>query len=153
MQIELTNQQLQGFEFVQSFRKLAQCTDLGYKANYTVKKLSEKLDKEVKLSMALRQDIVTKYAKKDSDGKVITVQDSPDRADISDENMPLLNKEMAEFMESKVTFEYKKIKLSPKEVEVAKLAPIDLVVLENVLDLPDPDAQPEPESGPGLRAV
>jgi len=138
--IELKHKELQGYEFIQSFKKLANTPHLNYKTIYSVKKLTESIEKEAKLSQEIRKSIVAKHAEKNEDGSIKEKEGHPGQAEVLAENQEALSKEMAEFMESTVSLGREKIVLTPGEIDSAALTAIDVMALDSLVDLPDLDA-------------
>lgn len=152
--IVLKHKQIQGYDFVNAFRKLANCTKLNYKNFYGVKKLTEKFEKEGKISQDVRKSIVEKYADKNDDGTTKEIIDANGKktgqADVPADKQEALQKEMADFMESDVEFPYNKLDFSEAEVHNAQLSPLDVVVLDAILELQEPKEASMPT---GLHAV
>ena len=108
--------------------------ELPIKPAYWLARFLDKVSSEYKVMESTRTKLITKYAKKDKDGKPMTkkVKDGkPQEYDLTDDNMEKFQTEFAELGKEEFEIDFNPIKLS--DLGDIKLKPIVLIQLKKII--------------------
>ena len=99
---------------------------------YRIAKNYKSIKKETDDYERIRIKLLEEHSNKDDDGKAI-IKDNV--YDVIDGHIDIINKELDELMDEKIELDIKKVTL--KDIEVVGLAPVELELLEFMIDFED----------------
>ena len=107
-------------------------TPMPFKISYRLKKIIEKVIRELRCFEDARVELVKKYCEKDDKGEPVTKENGG--ASFTSENIARFNMEYSELIKTEADIEFSKIPLEILESADIKISAGELIALEKFID-------------------